>query len=138
MRTVVDASVALKWYFPEPGENEAERILEEAGAGTRELIAPELIVAEFANALWKKKRRRECSEAQAHAFLEAFAIDAPALVEAEPLTSRALLLAFQLDETVYDCLYVAAAIEHGASLITADTRLARAARTVIADVELLG
>jgi predicted nucleic acid-binding protein len=137
MRTVIDASVVLKWYFPEPGSTEAERMLLDAAEGTRELLAPELIVAEFANVLWKKVRRRECDADQAHTFLGAFATDAPRLVEAEPLAPRAFELACQLDETVYDCFYLAAAIESGATLVTADARLARCARSVIADVELI-
>jgi predicted nucleic acid-binding protein len=54
-----------------------------------------------------------------------------------PLVPRALELSLRLDESVYDCLYVAAAIESEAALVTADARLARAARGVVAEVELL-
>jgi len=61
----------------------------------------------------------------------------PRLVEAVPLVPRAFDLALRLDETVYDCLYLAAAIESEAALVTADARLARAARGVVAEVELL-
>jgi predicted nucleic acid-binding protein len=137
MRTVVDASVVLKWYFPESGAAEAERILLEAADGTRELLAPEFIVAEVANTLWKKVRRQECDAEQAHTFLAAFSADAPTALATGALAPRALELAMQLDETVYDCLYVAAAIENGASLVTADAKLARCARSVIAEVELI-
>jgi predicted nucleic acid-binding protein len=137
VRTVVDASVALKWYFPERGARAAARLLDEAIAGSRELLAPDWLVAEFANVLWKKVRREECSAEQAHRILEAFAVDAPRLLEAAPLASRALELALQLDETVYDCLYLAAAIESEAALVTADERLARAACAVLADVEVV-
>lgn len=138
MRTVVDASVALKWYFPESGAAGADRILTEALEGGRELLAPDLIVVEFANVLWKKVRREECSGEQAQAILEAFGTDAPRLVESVPLVPRALELALRLDEVVYDCLYLAAAIEAEASLVTADARLARCARGVLADVERVG
>ena len=138
MRTVVDASVALKWYFPEPGSLSADRILAEALEGDRELLAPDLIVAEFANVLWKKVRREECSGEQAEAILEAFGTDAPRLVESVPLAPRALELALRLGEVVYDCLYLAAAIEGEATLVTADARLARCARGVLAHVEWLG
>ena len=105
--------------------------------GDRELIAPDLIVAEFANVLWKKVQRDGCSEAHAKAILEAFAIDAPRLVDAAPLAHRALELALRLREPVYDCLYLAAAIEAEAALVTADRGLARGARGVIAEVELI-
>jgi predicted nucleic acid-binding protein len=74
---------------------------------------------------------------EAQAILEAFETDTPELIESVPLVPRALELALRLDESVYDCLYVAAAIESEAALVTADARLARAARGVVAEVELL-
>jgi predicted nucleic acid-binding protein len=104
----------------------------------RELVAPELIVAEVANTLWKKVRRRECDAEHAYTFLGAFAADAPIFLEVEPLTPRALELAIRLDESVCDCLYLAAAIESDAALVTADARLARCARGVLAEVQLIG
>ena len=137
MRTVVDASVAIKWYFRERSADAAARVLAEGIDGARQLLAPDWIVAELASVLRKKVHREECSGEQAQAILEAFDTDAPRLLESVPLAPRALELALRLDETVYDCLYLAAAIEGEASLVTADARLARAARGVLAAVELL-
>lgn len=137
MRNVVDASVALKWYFPESGAVEATRLLDRAIEGQAELLAPDLIWPEFANALWRKIRQSECTLEQALAILELFEQDAPDLIASGPLAARAVELAQRLGETAYDCLYLAAAIEEGASLATADARLARCARSVIADVELI-
>jgi predicted nucleic acid-binding protein len=137
MKSVVDASVALKWYFPENGAAEATRLLDQAIEGATDLLAPDLIWPEFANALWRKIRQSECTAEQALAILELFEQDAPALVASGPLAARAVELAHRLGETVYDCLYLAAAIEEGASLATADARLARCARSVVADVELI-
>jgi len=138
MRTVVDASVAVKWYFPEPGLVEARRVLAEAIDGERELLAPDLILVEFANVLWKKVRREECDRGEAEEILDAFGTDAPRLVASVPLVPRALELALRLGEVVYDCVYLAAAIEGEASLVTADAHLARCARGVLADVERVG
>lgn len=138
MRTVVDASVALKWYFPEAGSEDAQRVLSEAIEGERELLAPDLIVVEFANVLWKKVQREECDPMQAEEILDAFDTDAPRLIESVPLVPRALELALRLGEVVYDCLYLAAAIEREAGLVTADARLARCASSVLADIERLG
>ena len=137
MRSIVDASVALKWYFPENGAVEATRLLDEAIEGATELLAPDLIWPEFENGLWKKVRQSECTLEQALAILELFDQDAPALIASGPLAARAVELAQRLGETAYDCLYLAAAIESDASLATADARLARCARSVIADVELI-
>ena len=137
MRTVVDASIAVKWYFRERNAEAATRVLAEGNEGARELLAPDWIVAEIANVLRKKVRREECSGRQAQTVLDAFESDAPELLDSVPLVPRALELALRLDESVYDCLYVAAAIEHEAALVTADARLARAARGIVAEVELL-
>jgi predicted nucleic acid-binding protein len=137
MRTVVDASVALRWYLAEPGAEAADQILREAILGARELVAPDLILAEFANALWKKVRTGGCGEREASEILDMFLGDAPRLIDPAPLTERAFELAARLDESVYDCIYLAAAVEAGASLATADARLARRARSVLTEVELI-
>lgn len=137
MKTVVDASVALKWYFREPGFEVAGRVLAEGIEGTRDLLAPDWIVAEVAHALWRKVQREECSGEQAQEILELFGTDAPRLMESVPLAPRALELALRLRAGLYDCLYLAAAIEGEASLVTADARLARCARGVLPEVELL-
>lgn len=47
---VVDCSVAVKWFIIEPGRPEARRLLH----GGDRLIAPELIVAEVVNVIWKR------------------------------------------------------------------------------------
>jgi predicted nucleic acid-binding protein len=137
VKTVVDASVALKWYVNERAAEAATRLLMAGADGERDLLAPDWIVAELANALRKKVKRGECRAEQAEAILDLFGTDAPHLVAAVPLVPRALELALRLDESVYDCLYIAAAIESEAALVTADARLARAARGVVAEVELL-
>ena len=52
MTVVIDASVALKWFVEEQGTDQAAALL----AGNDLLIAPDLIVAEVANAGWKAVR----------------------------------------------------------------------------------
>jgi predicted nucleic acid-binding protein len=131
---VVDASVAAK-YFEEPGSEAADRLLADQTAGGRDLLAPDLIVPEFTNVLWRKLSRGECSAGDADDILEAFETDRPALVPSSALAPRALGLARALGHSVYDCLYVAAAIELGAGLATADARLAHAARSLLAELE---
>jgi len=49
---VIDASVAVKWVVEENGTPEVLALRQRA-----RLIAPELLVAECANILWKKVRR---------------------------------------------------------------------------------
>ena len=56
---VIDASVAIKWVVDEPGTEQALLLRR------HHLVAPDLLVPECANILWKKIRRGELSEAQA-------------------------------------------------------------------------
>lgn len=64
---VVDASVAFKWFVAETGSAEARALL---GMGAP-LEAPELLLAEVANAVWKMERRGCVMTRQATAILPA-------------------------------------------------------------------
>ena len=52
---VIDASIAVKWVVEEHRTPEALLALRQKA----KLIAPELLVAECANILWKKVQRQE-------------------------------------------------------------------------------
>ena len=56
---VVDASVAIKWVIAETGTEQALSLRR------RRITAPDLLIPEGANILWKKARRGELSEAEA-------------------------------------------------------------------------
>ncbi len=135
MTIVVDASVAMKWVIPEVLSDQAGSL---RGRADR-LLAPDLLLPEAANALWKKLIRQEITTreaAQAMNLLMASGLD---LRPSGPLLGRALGLARRLRHPVYDCIYVALAQAEGATLITADQRLlARVARgrTRVAVVDL--
>ncbi len=137
MRIVVDASVVAKWYFPEPGHEAADLVLAARIAGERELLAPDLIVPEFVSVLSKRVRRQECTRAAAGVILSLWDADRPSLVASSDLAAHAFELATTQGESVYDCLYLALALAIEAPLATADRQLARAARSVSAQVELI-
>lgn len=126
MTRVVDASVALRWFVQAPGSPEAAVLL----AADEPLVAPELVVAEVANAAWKLVRAgqigREHGARVAAAIGQAF----DALVPAADLAPRAWAIAGELDHPVYDALYLALAEREEAAVVTADQRLvARVRRT---------
>ena len=54
-KLVVDASVVIKWFVPEPFSLEARRILDDYRAGSLDLVAPDLLNAEVGNIVWKKQ-----------------------------------------------------------------------------------
>jgi predicted nucleic acid-binding protein len=118
---VVDASVAIKWFLPEIHSDAACRVL----AGEHTLHAPDLIFAELGNVLWKRVRRNEMSTAEAGATIEAL-LSVPLHVQSsQSLILLAVEIAFAANRTVYDSLYVAAAIVHQFPLVTADAKLYR-------------
>jgi len=135
MTIVVDASVAVKWVIPEVLSDQAESLRDRADR----LLAPDLLLPEAANALWKKLIRREITTREAAQAINLLLASGLDLRPSGPLLGRALALARRLRHPVYDCIYVALAQAEGATLITADQRLlARVARgrTRVAAVDL--
>lgn len=121
---VVDTSVAVKWVVLESGDHVeagAEAALELL---SHELVAPDCIVGEFANALFKKVRRGEIAEDQARA---AFAI-LPETISFFPtvnLVEGAFTLALDIVHPVHDCVFLVGAIQQGVPLVTADAKFYR-------------
>jgi predicted nucleic acid-binding protein len=121
---VVDASVAIKWFLPEIHSDAALRVL----AGGHTLHAPDLIFAEFGNVLWKRVWRNEMSKAEAGATIGAL-LSVPLHVQSsQSFIPLAVEIAFAANRTVYDSLYLAAAIVHRFPLVTADAKLYRGLR----------
>jgi predicted nucleic acid-binding protein len=116
---VVDASVAIKWFIQEPDRAAARRLLEP----DKRLLAPELLVAEVANAMWKRVMAGEGDARQAPLTAASLPRFFARLVSLAPLAARALEIAAELRHPVYDCFYLALAESEDATLVTADRRL---------------
>ncbi len=121
MTWVIDASVALKWVIPEVLSDKADRLR----AGDDEILAPDLLLVEVANALWKKAMSREISPPEADRAFELVSESGIDLRPTVPLLTRAMEIARRLDHPVYDCVYLALADREQASFVTADRRLLR-------------
>ena len=113
---VVDASVAVKWFFPELHASAARRLL----GGRRTLLAPDLIWVEVGNVLWKRVQRAEIAPGVARDMLGEFKRFPLETYAAKPLLESAWSLAVSYRISVYDGLYLALAISRNGKLITAD------------------
>lgn len=116
--TVVDASVAVKWFVEEPHSQPARSYLVSSG----DLAAPDHLMAEVGSALLGRKRAGDLSAAEAKLAL----VGLPAIVHLVALESLATL-AFEIADpcsvTIYDAFYVALAEQTDDILVTADQRL---------------
>jgi predicted nucleic acid-binding protein len=117
---VVDASVGVKWFVPEVHAAEARQWRH----GPDELHALAFFFdLEIANILWKKLRCAEISRADADLILGQLPA-LPLMRHLElPLLASAFDLADRTQRTVYDCLYLALAVQLGGRMVTADQRL---------------
>ena len=117
---VIDASIAVKWVVEENGTSEALALLHSA-----RLIAPDLLVPECANVLWKKAQRDELSKEEAilaSRLLQGAQIE---LLPTRSLLESTTRFAIELAHPAYDCVYLALAVENKCRYVTADERFLR-------------
>jgi predicted nucleic acid-binding protein len=114
---VIDASIAVKWVVEEDSTPEALVLRQKA-----KLIAPDLLVAECANILWKKVQRGELLKAEA---ILAAGLLQGAELELLPMRSlfeAATRMSIEIDHPAYDCVYFVLAVQRKCQFVTADQR----------------
>ena len=87
------------------------------------VLAPELMLTEVSNALWRLQR---AGQLQPEGLQQCLSRDAALVDQIEPdrhLQVAALALACHLDHPVDDCIYLALARREAAALLTADQKL---------------
>jgi predicted nucleic acid-binding protein len=128
MTLVLDASVVIKWLLKDPGREigteKATQIMEHVARGGEAVLQPVHWLAEVGAVL-----ARQSPESAADDVTMLQALEFPAA--SDPLIlRRAVQLAIELKQHVFDTLYHAAALDTpGAMLVTADYRYLRAARS---------
>lgn len=135
---VVDASVALKWLVHEPESDLALELLEGQERGDLLLVTPQQAAAEVASVLIKCTRRDMITPALALELYASFLDRIDAFEATTAVDILAMRLALSTDQSLYDCLYLALALQMGCDLITADRRFFNAVHPHFACVRLLG
>jgi predicted nucleic acid-binding protein len=126
---VLDASVAAKWFLPaasEPLRDEALELLKGYAAGDLRFLVPDFFWPELGNIFWKAVRQQRWSQSEAEAALGSARDRNFPTLPSVPLLGDAFSIALAFDRSVYDSLYVAAALAAKTDLVTADERLANA------------
>jgi len=120
---VCDTSIVVKLLI---WESDSE--LAEAVAKSRQLIAPDLILAEAGNVIWSKEFSSLITRVEAGGLIEKLLTMPLDLRPVGPLLARALAIATELKHPIYDCIYLALAEQLSIPLLTADYRFTTAAR----------
>jgi predicted nucleic acid-binding protein len=120
---VIGTSVALKWVVCETGTDAALSLRSPAN-----LIAPELLLADCADILCKKVARGELTSDEALLAAHLLQASGVEFVSTRALLEAAMLIAFDLDRSARDCVYVALAAARNCRFVTADMQLVRTAR----------
>lgn len=129
MNVVVDASVALKWFFRshgnEPDQDVALDLLGRVASEQVTLIQPPHFVAEVGAVLARE------APATAETTLGELLDIEMRFVETEAIYARAVELSIRLRQHLFDTLYHAVALDDGqALLVTADERYWRKAHAL--------
>jgi predicted nucleic acid-binding protein len=123
MTVVIDASVALKWVLEEPLSEAAVALV-----ATETLAAPDLLFVECANILWSYVKAGDMAPVAANQALAAIESTPIRVTPIKTHIAAALAIAVELQQNVYDCLYLATAIAERAKLVTADEAFVAAAK----------
>ena len=119
-RSVVDASVVVKWFVEEEYSRESRLLRDAYAAGLVDLSAPTILPFEVVNALRYSGAFNEEELKEVAWILADLQID---LHGFEEVADRAIEIAVRRGLTVYDASYVALALQLDAPLYTADEKL---------------
>ncbi|MEK6974724.1 MAG: type II toxin-antitoxin system VapC family toxin [Candidatus Thermoplasmatota archaeon] len=119
---VVDCSVLAKLVVVEARREEVRAWFDEAHRNAWHLVAPDILFYELGNVLARAWTQTD------PAALAAALEEASALVEMRRPPAEAITAMARQGLTFYDASYVALAKQAGATLVTADAKMAKVAR----------
>lgn len=117
--SVIDASVAIKWFIWEEGTEEAQQLLDKLSF----FLVPGLFLIEVDAILTKKVRKGELEIADAFQKRRMFRQLPYKLLPFDEIAEFAFRLSTEFPITLYDATYLATAVDHEGIFYTADKRL---------------
>jgi predicted nucleic acid-binding protein len=134
---VVDANVAVKWFVPESGEEQAQSLL----LSQSMLVAPSIIRLEVLAAIVRcvRDQRSNAAEAQhrCNRWQEHLEDRSVVIIDDNELIAEAVKISLAIKHQLFDCLYLAACQRVDATLVTFDDELSKRAKRASIKCELL-
>ncbi|MBN2251856.1 MAG: type II toxin-antitoxin system VapC family toxin [Candidatus Altiarchaeota archaeon] len=121
MLLVLDASVVIKWLKEEKDSAKALKIRDEYCKGMHEIMVPDLVLYEIANAL--RFDGKFTPDLIKKSIESLFDMDITITTPSVDLIGEATKLAHDHKTTVYDAVYMALALKVNGVFITADAAL---------------
>lgn len=115
---VVDSSVIIKWFLPEPLAAGARAIRAGAQDGALALLASDLIYVELGNIVWKKRTMHGLAAADAQRVIAAVRALPLVVTATAHLLEDAYTLAVAHERNVYDALYLALSVREHCPFVT--------------------
>ena len=135
---VIDSSVAIKWFVPEPYSTEARRVLDGYKTGSLLFLAPDLINAEFGNIVWKKHMFQGLASDDGQTVINEFQKVMFTLTSTSNLLEEAYRLGVKHNRSIYDMLYLALSIRENCRFVTADEKLVNAIGSLFPNITWVG
>jgi predicted nucleic acid-binding protein len=129
---IADANTATYWFVETPLSSQAKAFLSRT-----DLIAPNLVRLEMVNALLKFLRAGEIGAPQVAKAMNQMERTISEFVDDSVLLPRAIEISIWANHKIYDCLYLALAIERREPLATADRRMAALAQKLNIETHLI-
>ncbi len=129
---VIDTSALVKLTVPEDHSDTVSDIASLHTSARIQLVAPDFVLLECANVLWKHARRDNLAIVDAMSAIDTLQQLDVRLVRQDELMEDALRFALNVGIAVYDSLFCVTAERNGVELITADGKLVNS----LADTEV--
>jgi len=121
LKFVIDASVVAKWFNNEALTDRALQVRTAFVEGRAELCAPEHLLYEVGNSIWKNRAftANECAQA----ISDLVSMDIELARPDSGAAARTMKSARELSISYYDALYSQLSLDRGLPLLSADEKL---------------
>lgn len=126
LRCVVDTSVCIKQFIPDPLSSKVVELFAHLVNPQTEIFVPDLFYIECANTLWKYVRAGRYSAAEVQVDLASLKAFSLRVVSTADLMEDAVSIALAYGISAYDASYVALSQQVNAMFLTLDQKLVRA------------